>query len=203
MPKDEYDNLIKENFELKNKILTLYSNEKQLNEIIISRDKTIEELKKENLELKNRIVELENEIKIIKNDKEKLDTLIKLNDCNALVNKHFKLEYKNKFKPKRNEYIPNIGDIINDPPNELDDKEYYDFWMYFKNKYPGSDDKRFRNIYSRISSDRVYYGAHVDISHITKEEFDKLMSIGIPDIYNSNKPLCVEYRDWLFKFPQI
>ena len=102
----------------------------------------INELKKENSELKMRISVLEKEnidlkmrIDILENDKNKFDALVKLNECDSLVNKAFKQEYKKYFKKGRNDYIPNIGDYVNDPPTDNTDPEFA-FWQYFKNKYP-------------------------------------------------------------------
>lgn len=132
------------------KINQYYQTIKKTEEEVKSRDIIILELKKENEELKIEIASLREIINkqntkisdltlivdTMRSDKQKFDALVKLNECNALVNKHFKLEYKKRFKPKRGEYIPNIGEIINDPPSEIDDKDYYDFWEYFKKKYP-------------------------------------------------------------------
>lgn len=59
--KKEYSDLKKENFDLKAQILQLLNNERQLKEIIDSKEQTIEELKKENAELKIRLNTLEKE----------------------------------------------------------------------------------------------------------------------------------------------
>jgi hypothetical protein len=91
-------------------------------------------------ELKIKLNKLEDDIILIKQshdefkkDKQNLEAIVKLNECAAIADEHFRLEYKKRFKPKRNEYIPNIGDIIKDPPLKDDDEEYYIFWENFKN----------------------------------------------------------------------
>ena len=90
----------------------------------------MKELKEENKTLKERIIKLEidnkelkeenkilkKEIKELKDDKQKFDALVKLHECNALVNKEFKKLYRIKFnKNKYDNNIPNICDFINDP----------------------------------------------------------------------------------------
>lgn len=147
------------------------------------------------------IFQLKCEINLMK--KEKFDALVKLHECNSLVNKTFKFEYKKRFKPKRNEYIPNIGEIINDSPNKDDDENYFNFWENFKSKYPGSDDARFRKIYFDINNDRANNGAHIDISHMKPNEFDNLIVLVYPEKYKNDPNLYKEYREWLFKFPVV
>ncbi len=152
-------------------------------------------------ELKEKILQLENDINKIKKDKNIFDALVKLNECNALINKEFKKVYKQTFKPKRTEYIHNFWDYINDPPNE-NEKEYYDFWNNFFNLYPRSDDLQFRKIYSMICHERANNGAHCDINNLTKDEFDNAMELVFSD-YKDNKKLYCDYRDWSFSFPSI
>ena len=177
--------------------------------------KDVKELKEENKTLKERIIKLEidnkelkeenkilkREIKELKDDKQKFDALVKLHECNALVNKEFKKLYRIKFnKNKYDNNIPNIGDFINDPPTE-DDEDNYKFWKEFNNKYPQSDDANFRLIYQKIANDRADSGAHVNVRKLNKTDFDKLIELVYPEEYNTNKELYNEYRDWLFMFP--
>ena len=71
----------------------------------------MKELKEENKTFKEQIIKLEidnkelkeenkilkREIKELKDDKQKFDALVKLYECNALVNKEFKKLYRIKF----------------------------------------------------------------------------------------------------------
>jgi regulator of replication initiation timing len=219
IPLDQYNALQVENIELKAKISQLNDSETKLFNIISQNNATIEELKKENEKLKQLYEELlkQNEILINKNNnlEEKLnkiiqtenvrDALSKLHDCDALSNKAFKREYKKYFNLKKyDKNVPNIGDFISDPPDDYNDQDNYKFWKEFckefcKN-YPNSDNKNFRTIYEKINSDRVTYGAHSNIYQLPQNEFDKYLQLVIPDVYNSNKILCTEYRDWLYLF---
>jgi hypothetical protein len=52
-----------------------------------------------------------------------------------------------------------------------------------------------------ISNARARAGAHINVTNMKPDEFDKFMSIALSDLYNANKDLCGEYRDWLFGFP--
>lgn len=193
--------------------LTINDNHKQ--QQINSLKKDVKNLQKENKELiednkilKERVVKLENnndkltkQINILEQNKQKFDALVKLHECNALVNKEFKRLYRIKFnKNKYDNNIPNIGDFINDPPTE-DDKDNYIFWKDFNIKYPDSDNIRFRIIYQQIANHRADFGAHVKINRLNKTDFDKLIELVYPDEYNTNKELYEQYRDWLFMFP--
>lgn len=51
-------------------------------------------------------------------DKRKFDVLVKLYDCNQLVNTTFKKKYKKYFNKDIFDYIPNICNFINDPPTD-------------------------------------------------------------------------------------
>jgi hypothetical protein len=95
-------------------------------------------------------------------------------------------------------YVPNISDILNEPLDETVDKEYYDFWKSFKRKYPGTNNVQFKNLHIKISNDIADNGAHMEINYMTKNEFDKLISIGLQEEYNNDMQLCIDYRDWLF-----
>ena len=84
---NEYTSLIEENEKLKNEIMTLYNNEKNLRETIKFNELTIEELKKENEMLKEELIKLKEHIakqddKIKEQDdkiKEQYITITKLN----------------------------------------------------------------------------------------------------------------------------
>ncbi len=238
--KSEYDKVKQENYELHTKIFNLTANQQTLHdtiknrdEIILARDKTIEELQKENNLLKIRIKELEdkidkleldnkslnkkmnvlerdneilkkdnnllnNKIEILEKDKQRFDALVKLHDCNQLVNITFKKEYRRYFNKGKFDYVQNIGDFINDPPEKEDDT--YDFWVKIINKYPNSYNLEFRNIYKVINEERTMYGAHYDISQMDINEFDSLMKVVFDD-YDTNKQLYENYRNWSFMFP--
>ena len=227
--KNLYDTMYKENIELKAKIVEHTEHKKDFIDIITKKDQTIDELKKENETLQKLLDELtkqnnqlieKNNVLInknydlqkdnnIMNDKinnleiknEIIEALAKLNDCDAMSNNAFKKEFRKYFKlSKYDNNIPNIGQFIDDPPEESDNEDNYNFWKYFCVKYPNSDNKEFRKIYKQISSERVQYGAHHNIYNISKREFDNLMKIAIPIIYNDDKSLCDKYRDWLYLF---
>lgn len=128
------------------RILKLEKNNEIKDKQIINLNNKIEILEKDNKSLNT-------EISILKKDKETFDALVKLHDCNQLVNNTFKKEYKRYFNKKRGEYIPNISDFINDPPTDNNDPDYV-FWKEFLTIYPNSDDLQFRNIYYKINNER-------------------------------------------------
>jgi hypothetical protein len=222
VPADQWNALNLENIELKAKLSQMSADKTQLLNIISQNGATIEELKKENEKLKqmyyeilkqNKLLTEEKDLLITKNNnlEEKLDELIqkeklvealsKIHDCDAMSNKAFKYEYKSYFKLKKyDNNVPNIGDFVLNPPDKNTDSEYYDFWFKFCKKYPNSDNINFRTIYDRINKDRVTNGAHSNIYKLPKLEFDKYLKIAVPDIHNSNKQLCIEYRNWLYLF---
>lgn len=74
------------------------------------------------------------------------------------------------------------------------------FGHFSVKKYPNSDNKDFRVIYKKISSERDQQGAHYNIHDIEPNDFDNLMKIALPDIYSSNKKLCDDYKKWLYLF---
>ena len=94
-------------------------------------------LKEDNAKKDIKINKLEKEIKVLSDDKEQFDALVKLHECNALVNKEFKRLYRIKFNKKRyDNNVPNIGDFIMNPPdpNEPLEVDDYNFWIEFNNK---------------------------------------------------------------------
>lgn len=193
---------------LKKDVKTLQEENKVLKEDnkVLKEDNKV--LKEKIKTLKERVVVLENnndkltkQINILEQNKLNFDALVKLHECNALVNKEFRRLYRIKFnKTKYDNSIPNIGDFINDPPSE-DDEDNYKFWNYFNAKYPQADDVNFRLIYHKIANDRADYGAHVNVRKLNKTDFDELIELVYPEEYNTNKELYDKYRDWLFLFP--
>ena len=168
----------------------------------------VDELKKDNNILKEdnkqkdiKINKLEKDIKVLIDDKQKFNALVKLHECNALVNNEFKKLYRIKFnKKKYDNNIPNIGDFILDPPTE-EEEDDYNFWIEFNNIYPNSDNIDFRKIYQQISIDRATSGAHTNVNKLNKKQFDELIELVYPNEYNTNKQIYEQYRDWLFMFP--
>jgi hypothetical protein len=161
-------------------------------------------LKEDNKQKDIKINKLEKEIKVLIDDKQQFDALVKLHECNSLVNKEFKRLYRIKFnKKKYDNNVPNIGDFIINPPdpNEESEIDDYNFWIEFNTKYPDSDNISFRTIYQQIANDRSEYGAHINVNRLTKKEFDDLIELAYPKEYNLNKKTYEEYRDWLFMFP--
>ena len=179
-------------------IISLQKKIKEQEIRILKLEKDNEILKKDNKSLNNKIEILEKDNEILKKDKHRFDALVKLHDCNQLVNVAFKKEYRRGFNKGKFDYVPNIGDFINDPPEKEDDT--YDFWIEFINKYPDSDNLEFRNIYKVINEERTMCGAHYDISNMEINEFDSLMRIVFAD-YDTNKQLYENYRNWSFMFP--
>lgn len=212
---NELNALKLENERLNLKLAELTKDKEILQNIILNKDKTIEELKNENQKLNERINELENNMQMLKtqniklndsitilnNKNIKFDALVKLNECNTIVNNNFKKEYRKYFKLKRTEHTPNISELINEPPNKYTETELFEFWNYFLEKYPKSDSVEFRKIYHNISNDRASNGAHINVNTLTKNEFDELIKIIYPIEYENNKELYDSYRDWLFMFP--
>lgn len=201
----EYNKIYSENMQLKAQLhMRNEDYEKQLNQKNIKIDhleKEIERLEKENKELKERIILLETDIKQLKDDQLKFKALVKLHECNTIVNNIFKKEYRQHFNRKKyDKNIPNIGDFIESPPDEIDDKDDYKFWSYFCKKYPKSDDIQFRKLYKYINNERTKYGAHCDVNNMTKQEFDISAKIVFND-YDNNKILYDTYRDWIYLFP--
>jgi chromosome segregation ATPase len=95
---NEYQNMVNEhhilnseNIDLRTRILQLSNNEKILQETIITREKTIDELKKENAELKDRLVILEKKISDVCGEYSDLKNM-----HDDLKNKHDTLDIKFK-----------------------------------------------------------------------------------------------------------
>ena len=176
------------------KINVLEKEIKILKEDNKNKDIRIDNLEKENTNLKNRI-------NILETNKNVFDALVKLHECNALVNKEFKRLYRIKFNiSKYNNNIPNIGDFIENPPTEEDGDDYI-FWIEFNNKYPESNNENFRKIYKQISNDRADNGAHISVRKLTESDFNNLIEIVYPEDYKENKQIYESYRKWLFMFP--
>lgn len=197
----EYESLQRENLELKTKIFECDKHKLDLINIITQKDKTIEELKKENEILKKMLEEMSKKLDYLINKNKIFEALSKLNDCDKLANDSFKREYKKYFNLKKyDNNVPNLGQFIDNPPDSASDKDDYDFWVFFCKKYPNSDNKEFRLIYKKLSSERIQQGAHYDIHNIDENEFDELLKIALPDIYNNNKKLCEDYKKWIYLF---
>jgi hypothetical protein len=169
--------------------------------IIEGNKKTIELLREENKKLNDRISALEKELKEVKDELKiqtqwriRFDALVKLNECNALVNKEFRKRYEDKLGRKTR---LNVGDYIkNEPEGKLEGE----MWAEFCNDYPGIKDENFRDLYYDISSNRAGWGAHKNVSRLSKGEFDGLMKIAFDD-YEENRKLYEEYREFLYMFP--
>lgn len=219
---NEYQALHTENIELKTKYNEMINQKNDFMEIITKQNKTIDELKNENELLKKQIKELikqndvlieQNNILVNKNNKieENINLLIKqknifealskLNDCDALSNNQFKNEYRKWFKyGKYDNNVPNLGQFVDSPPDENDDNDNFKFWKHFCNKYPNSDNKNFRKIYEKMSRDRINCGAHYKIKNLTVNEFENIFELVFPEIYNNDKSLYEDYKNWLYLF---
>ncbi|MGL5054047.1 MAG: hypothetical protein ACRC5W_10715 [Cetobacterium sp.] len=88
-----------------------------------------------NYELNENLLKLENKINELIKYQIISDTLVKINERDSFINNEFKYIYKQIFKPKKYEYIPNLWDLINYPENEYEneyEKEFYNYWIdYF------------------------------------------------------------------------
>lgn len=205
VPDAEWYRINNENNSLKERILILEGNEKRLEEIKISNEKTIDELRKENAELKQKIIELENKIAKMQikidqlEEKDKIrDAVYKLHECDALANDTFRNEFKKYFGlSKYDKNVPNLSDFIKNSP-EKGEREY-DFWQDFLNKFPGSNNKQFQIIYCGINNKRMQMNAHPDISRMLESEFEECFKLVFPDIY-MNKTLFNDYKKWLYLF---
>lgn len=208
---EELKKLQVENIELKAKNSIHVSDKADLHKLILQKDRTIEELqkeidelRKENEILKRILAETQKQNEQLLKDKKIFEALSKLNDCEKLANDTFKSEYRAYFEldPYDNN-IPNLGQFVDRPPinSNANDKmkKQYEFWKIFCIKYPNSDNKNFRMIYRKMSKSRVNFGAHYDIEEISKNEYDDLMKIALPDVYNNNN-LYTEYKKWIFLF---
>ena len=172
-----------------------------LKEDVVNKDVRITNLEKDNKTLKEDNKNLKKRINVLETNKNIFDALVKLHECNALVNKEFKRLYKKKFNlSKYDNNVPNIGDFIENPPIK-EDGDDYDFWIEFNELYPGSNNDEFRKIYKQIANNRADAGAHIYVNKLNETEFDKLIEIVYPKEYNENKKIYNEYRDWLFMFP--
>jgi len=197
----EIDTLKLDNVQLKEEVKILKIENTQLKE-------EVKILKIENIQLKEEVntLKIENtqlkvDIKELKDDKALFIALSKLNDCDKLSNDKFKDEYRKYFKLKKyDNNIPNLGQFVDNPPDQIDDPDEYQFWDQFCKKYPNSDNRKFRQIYLELSDMRVNYGAHHNINDITKKEFDELMQFVLPKLYANDRKTCEEYREWLYLF---
>ena len=193
--------LEKDNITQNIKIANLEKDNKLLKEDNKKKDIRITNLERDNRILKEDNKLLKKRINILETNKNIFDALVKLHECNALVNKEFKRLYKKKFNlSKYDNNVPNIGDFIENPPTK-EDGDDYDFWIEFNNLYPGSDNENFRKIYKQIANNRADAGAHISVNKLNETEFDKLIELVYPTEYNENKKIYNEYREWLFMFP--
>lgn len=110
---------------------------------LIDKPKENEELKlrlgileNEHIELKNNFNNLQNEHNELKNKFSCFEAISKLHDCDALANNTFKKEYRKWYKLKKHDYVPNLGEFVDNHPDKDDDD--FDFWKEFCNKYPNS-----------------------------------------------------------------
>ena len=69
--------------------------------------------------------------------------------------------------------------------------------IYFNNKYPGTNNKIFFDIYKRFNDLRMKYNAHPDINNISMDEFENLFNIVLP---NFDQNIMKQYKDWIFLF---
>ena len=130
--------------------ISLTNNEQILHNVIMNKDKTIDELKRENDTLKNN--ELTQKIDYLANKDKLIEALSKLNDCDKLSNDVFKSEYRKYFNlDDYDNNVPNLGQFVNKPPLETTNKQKYDFWKTFCAQYPNSDN----SVYNKLNSSLI------------------------------------------------
>lgn len=182
-----------------NSILTEIINNNLLKIARLEEDNKILKSKADKLESK--IDRLEKRNSLLEEHNDKLTALVKLAEINHWSNRVFQAEYRQEIKPKRTERIPTLNSYISHQPDPSDpeDKKYYDFWISFKQRHPGADNNEFRRISQNISSDRARSGAHVNVTSVDENEFDKLISIAFPED-QPNK--YADYKKFIFSFKQ-
>lgn len=191
-----YAQLCEDKRALEQQLLQKTHNEKILEETITQNGKIIDELKREKAELIQRISDMDQQIRILIEEKKRTEATIKLNECHTLVNNVFKREYKGHFKPKRSDNIPNIGDFIDDPPNDTDEPECAEFWNNFRKKYPESDNADFAIIRSAVRDDRIRH-AHPNIKNMSCDDVIEAVKLVLPEVFN-NKLLLNKYVNGCF-----
>lgn len=194
------NNLILANQSLREEKAKLESDNRALDAKVKSNEETIKALIARNNYLESRIQTVESEIRELRTDKQKLEALVYLDGCGGLINRMFKTEYKKAFK-KRRQYVPNIGDYIEDPPADTDDD--YKFWEEFKAKHPKCVDSRLRSVRNQISENRGKRVHFRGSKTVTKEKFDEALAIANLTEYENNKELYHEYRDWLIELSKL
>lgn len=168
----EYLFLKKENNELHLRILELSSNEKILNEMIKTRDMTIDELKKENEELKVKITMLENDMALLKND----ITVLKQQN-KTLENYVLKMENKELYE----KFVIAIQDV----------NRYEELEKNVKNNTTSKNLKKLRN--DRVSNCHYLNEEDDDVTLVDDKMsilYDKLnkMPIDIKNKFNKKYP---------------
>jgi len=171
----EYNNLKAENFNLKQKILELSSNERILQETIKGNEMTINELRKENNELKQRICVLE---KII----------------NGLLEKNEFSKFKKAIQDLNSEY--KLETKVNDPTTLEDLREDRVDECHYLNKRWTNDEKDYRiyelgkriqqmsnNVMLRFNN--IYPGLINDILPYTQIQINTMISQKIKDKTNN------------------
>ncbi len=84
--------------------------------------------------LEEKIEQLDEKISRIENSLELLQS--GSNICTHPSNNDFKIQFRKWFDKTRRDFIPNIDEFINDPPCQWDECKEWDFWDWFKLRYP-------------------------------------------------------------------
>lgn len=180
---NEYNTLKHENFEMKSRILILSDTEKILKEEIITRDKTIQELRKENDELKQKIKaleskmeKLENKITILEQESNKTKSkqrinkyIIAINDFNRIM----RMETKVSNSVRDSFYELRMNRIeISHYFDDLDDINFFNAKkkIFFNKIQDMSDEdkKMFNELYPEILDTTIEFNDDPGISVSTK-----------------------------------
>lgn len=172
LKEDEYKKLVSEHLDLTSKFLQLAGNEKILQEIIKTRDKTIVELKRENAELKRKIEELEKKYNKLENSNNQLkNKIVKIEKDNVELKKeNIELKKENIELKKEVHYLKFDMNELKEGNKNL--KLNNTFIMDKLNK---SDNKRiFSNFVIAIQDFIRIEELHNKVDNITKTNLQKL-----------------------------
>jgi len=137
------------------------------------------------------------QISLLINNEKKREAVFKLYCLNSIPNRILEKEYMIYFNVDDCVYIPNISDFIQ-LKNLNNEKQ--NFWNMFLNKYPGYDEKYFKLIYKQLNSVRINFDEYLNIDNVSKEEFDELAKIALPNIEQS---IIDKYKNWIYSFKKF
>jgi chromosome segregation ATPase len=128
---NDWNKLENENIEYKKRISELTDDKTILQNIILNKDKSIEELQKENNELKKRIELLENNIIELKNENKELkNDIIELkNESKGFKNDIIELRNENKELKNENKELKNENKELKNDINEIKNEKIFNKYI--------------------------------------------------------------------------